>query len=326
MGSLTSIKVPKSTYKEEAVNRAFDAASRVDSAFSLYKSGSPLSKLNSGMEYKFDLDSYRFIKRAFELEKETNSAFSPSIQPLLKLGFTSLKKGSLPSDAKLKLLKKISNSNAFVFADSKTTVKKTATQAALTFDAVAKGYAVDRAALTLKKLGVNQAVIDSGKSSYHFLGNRPKRKCWAVSINHPGDKETNAFWVSLKSGGLSTSGLSGKRWQVNGKEYSHIFNPLSGKPIEISKNESAGATIWGADATSADAWSTAILVAHYSKIGIDFPKHMSAVFYRFIDEKLVELKAYGGAKQLKTESGKSVFFNSALAEKDSRSCVLKRQD
>lgn len=127
---------------------------------------------------------------------------------------------------------------------------------ALDLGAVAKGYAVERAAATLREAGVRGALINAG-GTVKGIGNRPDGRPWRVGLQDPLRPEEVMNIISLADGeAVVTSGDYQRFIEVDGRRYSHIIDPATGYPAE----RLASVTIVGGDAFVADALSTAVFV------------------------------------------------------------------
>jgi thiamine biosynthesis lipoprotein len=128
----------------------------------------------------------------------------------------------------------------------------------LTFDGIAKGYAVDRVAAILKARGVGSGFVNLGESSQYAWGNSPSGGPWKVALRDPADPNQLVATLVLQDQGLSTSGSYEQFIKIGNRRVSHIFDPQNGMPVRAD----AAATVVCRSATLADAYSTAVLVLH----------------------------------------------------------------
>jgi thiamine biosynthesis lipoprotein len=121
---------------------------------------------------------------------------------------------------------------------------------------IAKGYAVDVAADTLRAHGVRDALVDiSGNMA--AIGTPPHADHWRIGIRDPRDRMPYFARVLLAPGeAISTSGKYEQFVAANGKTYGHIMDPRTGKPAEglIS------VTVVSEAAMTSDAWDTPLFV------------------------------------------------------------------
>lgn len=122
---------------------------------------------------------------------------------------------------------------------------------------IAKGYAIDRAGEILKKNGISNFIVNYGGDM--LVCGRKGKKPWKVGIKDPED--ANNFYKTLdfyEDGctGVATSGDYERFFVIDGKKYSHIFDPRTGSPVANARSVTAVAR----DAITADVAATAISV------------------------------------------------------------------
>jgi thiamine biosynthesis lipoprotein len=128
--------------------------------------------------------------------------------------------------------------------------------AALDLGGIAKGFALDRAAAILREHGVTDALINAG-GDLRALGRRGERP-WRIGIRHPRKRDRVLAVVALRPGeAVVTSGDYERAFEHGGRRYHHLLDPATGRPARTARQ----ATVLGARATEADAWSTALFVA-----------------------------------------------------------------
>jgi len=121
---------------------------------------------------------------------------------------------------------------------------------------IAKGFAVDRAALVLSEWGVTSALVHGGWSTVYALGGAPNEVTWPLGVRHPYAADRRVGVVTLRNQALSTSGNYEKFFEVGGVVYSHIMDPRTGWPAQGMLSASAITK----SACESDALSTAFFV------------------------------------------------------------------
>jgi len=96
---------------------------------------------------------------------------------------------------------------------------------------VVKEYAADRAAQVCRESGVNHGVIDLG-GDLAVIGAHRDGAPWLAGIKAPRDTSRAIAMIELQRGGLATSGDYERAMVVDGRRYSHIIDPISGRPVE----------------------------------------------------------------------------------------------
>ena len=97
----------------------------------------------------------------------------------------------------------------------------------------AKGYALDRAAATLKTQAVNNALINIG-GNILALGAKGGA-AWKVGIQHPRRAGALAMLELHDGEAIGTSGDYQRFFEVGGKRYCHLIDPRSGWPADQAR-------------------------------------------------------------------------------------------
>lgn len=120
---------------------------------------------------------------------------------------------------------------------------------------IAKGYACERAAQTLRAAGVRDALVNVS-GNMRALGHPPDALAWRIGIRDPRDRMPYFARLTLADEGISTSAKYEQFVAADGRTYGHIMDPRTGQPAEglIS------VTVVARDAFLCDAWDTPLFV------------------------------------------------------------------
>lgn len=133
-------------------------------------------------------------------------------------------------------------------------VEKATATLAVDLGAIAKGYAIDRAAEVLRKAGIDSAAINAG-GDIRLIGGHSGRP-WRIAIQHPRDADRQLATLELTDVAVVTSGDYERFFELDGVRYHHIFDPRTGYPAGLCQS----VTIVTPSAALADALSTAVFV------------------------------------------------------------------
>jgi len=200
------------------------------------------------------------LPRALSVQRASGNAFNPHLGRLVGLwGFREPPFPDEPpaDDAIDALLTRGAGEQALALrrADGMQ-ARLTRPGAALDLGAIAKGYALDRAAAVLREHGVTDALINAG-GDLRALGRHGERP-WRVGIRQARDRDAVMAVVTLRDGeAIVTSGDYERTFAHAGRRYHHLLDPATGRPARAARQ----ATVLGPRATEADAWSTALFVA-----------------------------------------------------------------
>jgi FAD:protein FMN transferase len=242
-----------------AVNEVFDEIDRLDRQMSAYREDSELSYINRAAARRrvvVEPTLFGLIRDALRYSSETSGAFDITVGPLMRAWGFFRHQGRVPNDAKLPEM---------LQAVGYTHVKLDIERSTLWFDCpgvqldlggIGKGFAVERAAETLRSCGVTSALISSGTSTIYALGAPPNAPSWTVILRGPFDRDEGAEFICVKNSSVSTSGNYENFFRENGKTYSHILDPLAGRPVE----RMLSTTVLAQDTVETEVLSTAFFV------------------------------------------------------------------
>lgn len=222
----------------------------IEETASYHKAGSELDKLNKERRIKPSETLSELLEQSIKAYEITNNYFDVSFAPLHEVyGFYS-KKPYLPTENELaKTLAKTGLSKILTQENSE---YKLHNEGMIDFGGIAGGYAVDKAAQTLKKMGCNAFLIDNGGDIW-IEGIKPNESPWRVAVRDPDSGNHLAIIETTSSLAIATSGGYERFIQVGDKKYSHILNPLTGVPVDYYSS----VTVIASSTLEADIFATA---------------------------------------------------------------------
>lgn len=248
-------------------NRQLDFQREIDSVFdavnqslSTYILDSDISKINRG-------DSTLVVDAMFrdvfnlskEIYKETDGYFDPTVGVLVDAwGFGPGQQMELDSTRVDSLLEYVGFDK--VTLTEKNTVKKSNAAIHFDFNAIAKGYAIDRLARLMDQKNIQDYLLEVGGELVAKGTNTGKGKKWVVGIDDPQMGETRQLkiLITLKDRALASSGNYRKfrMDSLTGIKYVHTIDPKTG----FTKNANTlGVTVLADNCATADAYATAFM-------------------------------------------------------------------
>ena len=220
---------------EQAVAAVMAEMRRIDQQYSPFIPSSELSRVNqlapkatAQHPLPISAELASIIEKADYYSRISSGAFDITFASLAR--YYDYRKGLKPSDAQFKeLLPQINYT--YIHLDRKAnTVYFDHPKVYIDLGGIAKGFAVDRAADILQKLGVVHANISAGGDS-RVMGDK-FGKPWLVGIRNPRAEDKNAVAITLplENCAISTSG-DYERFFIDkdGQRVHHIINPRTGK-------------------------------------------------------------------------------------------------
>ena len=125
----------------------------------------------------------------------------------------------------------------------------------LDFGAFGKGYGIDLAIEKLRKMGIENAIVNAG-GDLRAIGSRSGTP-WRIAIRRPSGAGVLGVIKTDSDESIFTSGDYERNFVWQGVRYHHIIDPRTGYP---AKGVSS-VTVIHTDATTADAAATALFVA-----------------------------------------------------------------
>lgn len=224
----------------------------MENILSSFRADSDLARLNAmgkGCGY-FPPLLVDMLRRSRKWYDVTDGAFDITVGPLIALWKNAARKNRLPAPEEIADAKSRVGMD-LVRIEGRHRVCLDHDGMRITLGGIAKGAIIDRAARVLKANDVPRGLVDAGGDVSSFGDGTFK-----VGIQDPGDPDKLFGVITLPAGGVVTSGDYERFVTIQGKNYSHIIDPRTGRPAD----ELVSVTAMGPDAMNADALATAISV------------------------------------------------------------------
>jgi len=295
MGTFAEVSIYSHDEKTagKAIEEALNEMERMDRIMSNYKNDSELSKVNkkaAKSPVPCNAELLDVIEQSQYYSELSGGAFDITVSPIVALwGFFS-EKGHVPPDKEIeRLLPAVSYKNIVI--DRGNNPKKPGTvflknmKTQIDLGAIGKGYAVDKALEIIRKCGIDNGCINLGGNIY-VLGTPSGKNAWKIGVQHPRNKDEILGYLEIKNEATATSGDYERFFAFNGKRYSHIINPQTGRPV----SGTIATTIVASTGTEVDALSTSVFVLGHEK-GMELIKKIpnadALIAYEDKDGKIV---------------------------------------
>ncbi len=281
-------------------DKELDYQSEIDSVFaavnksmSTYIPDSDISKINEG-DSTVVVDE--MFQEVFQLSKEiylkTDGYFDPTVGTLVNAwGFGPGKQILLDSTRVDSLMKFVGFDKVSLTPEK--TIQKKNSNIHFDFNAIAKGYAIDRLAVLMDGKEIQNYLVEVGGElvarGENALGKRP----WGVGVQDP-EAERAKVSIQLKNRAMASSG-NYRKFRVDsitGKKYVHTVNPKTG----FTKNgNTLGVNILANTCAEADAYATAFMAMDI-KSALEFLENQEG-----LDAYIIYLDELGEVKEFMTE-------------------------
>ena len=266
MGTLyhVSFYINKEEKAPLIAEKVFDRIQFLDLILSDYKEKAEVYQLNVRQPLQWESVSKDLgfvIKKSIQWSKITGQYFDPALGSLTHLWRRARRRNEFPADSMQTVAKNYSGiqyialrkkSNQYQFKYLKKGVK-------LDFGGIGKGYAVDEALKTLKIQGVKKAMVSAGSSI--TVGNAPpSKKGWSVIADTIFFSNGAKRYIENRSQSVSGDDQQYLEWE--GKRYSHLLNPITGKPL----TNGATCLVEGPNGLITDALGTAFSIMDFDEV------------------------------------------------------------
>lgn len=249
-----------------------DLQKQIDSVFfvmnkslSTYIPSSDISRINKGeLEVKVDHMFHEVFELSKEIHGKTNGYFDPTVGSLVNAwGFGPGTKIELDTTRVDSIMSYVGLDKVNLSDDNQVVLEKPGIY--IDFNAIAKGYAIDRLAKLMDEYEIENYLLEVGGELVGKGINQIKGKPWVVGVDDPQveDGRRLKILLELKDKALASSG-NYRKFRVDsltGKKYVHTIDPKTG----FTKNASTlGVTVLADNCATADAYATSFMAMELS--------------------------------------------------------------
>ena len=251
---------------------------KVDFSLSPFNKQSIIAKINRNESVEADKMFTDVFNLARLISIETGGAFDITVAPLVNAWGFGFKNDTQPTKHAIDSLKRLTGYGK-VSLDG-TRVVKADPRMMLDCSAIAKGYACDVVAGYLRKLGVENFMVEIG-GEIVTQGINDKRLPWKIGVTKPVDDSLNTSQelqtvLNVTNKAMATSGNYRNFYYKDGKKYAHTIDPATGYPVQ---HNILSATVLADDCATADAYATAFMVMGLDKAKAVLARHPELMAY-----------------------------------------------
>lgn len=260
MGTMVEIEAlhPEPELARAGIKAALERMARVDTLMSAQRAQSEINRISRFADMRpvtVEADTYRVLTEAMALAALTAGAIDVTIRPLMDLWGKATAQGRLPTSRELDAALPLVNYRDVHLDPSPLSVSFAQAGMTLDFGGIAKGYAADVGAETLRRRGIGQGVIDAG-GDLRVLGRGPDGWPWRIALRHPVHPRRLLLTVLAEDESIATSGNYFTPFRIQGQAYGHLLHPRNG----YSTSTLLSATVLTQSAIRADGLATAAVV------------------------------------------------------------------
>ncbi len=237
--------------------RALAEIDRLAAVFSGYDASSEFRRwqATAGKKAKVSPELFELLDASDRWREKSNGALDPRVQALTELWTRCVRLDRLPTSDEQASAQALMARPAWRL-DAAAGTAEHLTGCPLSLNSIAKGFIIGRAsgAAFDRERGIQGVLLNVG-GDIRALGDVPRTVGIAPAV---GDSETAApiARIEVRDRSVASSGSSQRGFQIQGKWYSHIFNPRTGQPA----GPVVGATVIAERAADANALATTLNV------------------------------------------------------------------
>ena len=273
---------------EQAARRAaaaaFDRIATLDRMMSDYRPDSDVRRiaLRAGQAVPVSRELLAVVQQAVEIARLTDGAFDPTIAPLVGLWRDARRTGRPPDPSALAVARSKVAWHRIELNPARSTIRLPLPGMALDLGGIAKGYILQEALRTLRRLGVTRVLLESGGDI--VVGDAPPdRPGWAIEAAGA-DSAFVQRASRLANVAIASSGATAQFVEIDGVRYSHVIDPRTGLGVTSPRT----ARVIAEDAATADGLATALTVLE-SAAAAAVLKRFPGVMVSMVQGELPEL-------------------------------------
>lgn len=228
---------------------------KLESELSSWKPGSDIYRLNDnpGRFIKVGADTLTLLQISQQVYLQTDGAFDITIGAVWDLYPFRDATRPLPTDEQITQALRFVGANRIEIDEARLQARVPAGMK-LNLGGIGKGYAAKIAIEQMRAMGIHNAAVSAGGDIY-LMGRKPSGP-WLISIDNPRWEGKYIEQFALDGLSVATSGDARRYFTREGKRYSHIVSPLTGRPVDSIQN----VTVICKDPVLADAYATTAAV------------------------------------------------------------------
>ena len=266
----------------------------INQSMSTYIPNSIISKVNKNKTTKIDTQFRTVFETSKLIFKATHGRFDPTIGAVVN-AWDFGPEGKIQELDSVKIntlmqsvgLDKVSI-ESFQIKKPKATI--------IDFNAIAKGYGVDRIGQFLKSKNVSNYLVEIGGEIVCRGINSKKNSAWNIGIQNPNVESDVPYFntVTLNNEAMATSGTYRKyKIDENGRRYTHIIDTKTGYP---SRTNILSVSVITKNCMTADAYATALQTMKMDELTLFLAQHPELKVHIIFENEHKELtfKSFNG--------------------------------
>lgn len=259
MGTLVFITAvaPDGETGHKAIQAGFDEIKRLERLLSTWIASSELSQVNAEAGHhpvRVSRETFEVVAKSLEIARLTDGGFNIAVGPAVE-AWSVTERQDIPTNEELERLKGLVDWTSIQLNQDEQTIFLPHQGMRIDVGGIGKGYAADRAATEMKRVGAQGGVIALSGDIKTF-GALPDADGFPVGIKHPRQEGALIAVIDLRDEAISTAGDYERFFEREGIRYHHILEPATLQPARACQS----VTVIGKEGTLVDGLDTGIFV------------------------------------------------------------------
>ena len=254
MGTVVSITAVASDKESgyKTIQAGFDEIKRLEGLLSTWIASSELSQVNTAAglhPVKVSPETFEIVAKSIEIARLTDGGFNIAVGPAVE-AWSVTERQDIPTDDELERLRDVVDWTNIRLDQGEQTIFLPRRGMRIDVGGIGKGYAADRAATAMKRMGAQGGVV-ALSGDIKVFGMLPDAAGFPVGIKHPRQEGGLIAVIDLRDEAISTAGDYERFFERDGIRYHHILDPKTLQPARTCQSVSVigkeGALVDGLD-------------------------------------------------------------------------------
>ncbi len=260
--NITLVAPPADADLDALREQIYKKLEKIEDIASTYREESELSRFNRNPSIDWIDVTHEFcamVDAAIAVSKATHGAFDATVGPLVNLwGFGPTNgEDRIPTDEVIAAALSVVGTDQLEADCRQPALIKTSPGVYVDLSGWAKGHAVDEIATLLDRRKMDNYLVEIG-GELRVRGHNAEQRKFAVAIEKPNKNNKMDYSIlRVTDAAVATSGDYRNFFENEGRHYSHLIDPRTGRPVN---HELTGVTVVSRTTAFADAMATALMV------------------------------------------------------------------
>jgi thiamine biosynthesis lipoprotein len=259
------VSTQDSTGLAKKIKKAFALADDLENQLSDYRENSVVSQINrlagTGKYFPISSDFKSILLESISAQKMTGGSLNVFAGKMVKAWRKARQGKQLPDSLLMAEVSRNIQGECVQFSKDSSEIRLVNSFCQLDFGSIGKGFVAQKVMDFLVSLSCPYVLVDAGGKIVCTQINE-SGDVWKVGLELPQSKNVAPSFLKVQNTSVATSGKTYQFAEINGKEYSHVLNPLTGWALTHAKS----ATVVIKNGAVSDWLATAATIVEIEKL------------------------------------------------------------